>query len=107
MRASAALIATAASTAVPPRLSPSTPICTAKGWAAATMPWRARVIDRVAKARPSGRSAPDTTAAPNMLSTIATTSCCIIASALLWPLGESNGLVSHHGTVGDGPSSSQ
>ena len=37
----AALVAMAASTALPPFLSTSTPICTARGWAAATMPWRA------------------------------------------------------------------
>src|SRR6266536_6081802 len=57
----AALAAMAASTAVPPFRSTSTPICTARGCAAATMPWRAYTMDRVAKLRPAGRSedAPD------------------------------------------------
>ncbi len=53
----AAFTAMAASTAEPPRFSTSTPIWTARGWAAATMPWRAYTIERVANIRPAGRSA--------------------------------------------------
>jgi hypothetical protein len=47
--ARAALTAIAASTAEPPRLSTSTPMATASGCAAATIPWRATVTERVAK----------------------------------------------------------
>src|SRR5207245_2006089 len=53
---SAALVAMAASTALPPFLRTSTPACTASGCAAATMPWRAYTTERVANDRPAGRS---------------------------------------------------
>jgi hypothetical protein len=56
MKASAAFTAIAASTALPPRLSTSTPIPTASGCAAATMPCFATVAERVANAA-LGRSA--------------------------------------------------
>jgi hypothetical protein len=44
----------AASTALPPFFSTSTPICTASGCAAATIPCRAYTTERVAKERPTG-----------------------------------------------------
>ena len=56
--ASAALAATAASTALPPAFSTSSPICAASGCDAQTMPLTATVSDRCAcPAAGTGRSA--------------------------------------------------
>src|SRR6187549_1415402 len=45
---STAAIAIAASTALPPRLSTSRPVCDASGWLEATIAWLARAADRPA-----------------------------------------------------------
>ena len=58
MRPIAALVATAASTAFPPRFSTSNPTCAASGWLVATMPLFATVAERPAwPGRGVGRSA--------------------------------------------------
>ena len=48
-----AFIAIAASTALPPCLSISSPAWTASGWAAHTMPWAPYTTERVAAPRPA------------------------------------------------------
>ena len=50
---STAAIAIAASHALPPRRSTSTPVCDASGWLVATMPWLARTTDRPAGTPPN------------------------------------------------------
>jgi hypothetical protein len=56
IRPSAAFAAIAASTALPPAFSTSTPICVASGWLVQTKPCCARTSERVANGRPVMRS---------------------------------------------------
>ena len=53
---STALAAIAASIALPPRLSTSTPACAASVWLVATMPLGAITTERLSLGSPDGRS---------------------------------------------------
>ena len=53
---SIAAVATAASTALPPCFSMSSPACAASGWLVATTPWRASTSERVCSVHSHRRS---------------------------------------------------